>query len=90
MPETLTYIAYASFYGCSKLVQIVIPESVYCIESNAFAQALNLIVFAKQESQPARWQKNWHQGVKEYYWFSEVPKEGNYWHYDANSNCVPW
>ena len=90
LPETLTYIAYASFYGCSKLVQIVIPESVYCIESNAFAQALNLIVFAKQESQPARWQKNWHQGVKEYYWFSEVPKEGNYWHYDANSNCVPW
>lgn len=90
LPDSLTYIAYASFFGCSRLTQIVIPENVYCIEANAFANALNLIVFAKQESQPTKWQKNWNMGVKAYYWYSATQRDGNYWHYDSEQNCIPW
>ena len=44
MPETVTSLGSAAFYGCDSLSEITVPESVGIIESDAFAQCNNLTV----------------------------------------------
>ncbi|MCM1131684.1 MAG: leucine-rich repeat protein [Roseburia sp.] len=90
LPNTLTHIAYFAFLGCTKLEKMILPESVYVIEANAFSEALNLVIYAMHNQMPPTWRVGWNKGVKEFYWYSDVLKEGNYWHFNSNYDCIIW
>lgn len=86
----ISQIRYAAFMGCTKLTSLIIPASVTKIDSNAFINNSNLIIYAEATEKPTGWNNNWYPGGDNVFWYSETKKEGNYWHYGADNSIEIW
>ena len=72
-----------AFYACSRLISVVIPDSVTSIGSSVFSGCDSLTIYCEATSQPSGWNSSWNYTNRPVYWYSEThpTTEGNFWHY---------
>ncbi len=68
IPDGVTVIGRAAFYGCINLTSINIPSNVTEIGEGVFCNSQNLVVYCEVESKPDSWDDEWAQNVKEVIW----------------------
>lgn len=82
IPQGVTTIGAAAFFGCASLEKITIPNSVTSIGDSAFYSCDSLTIYCEATEQPSDWSSSWN-SYRPVYWYSETEPttEGNYWRY---------
>ncbi|MGI6710439.1 MAG: leucine-rich repeat protein [Bacilli bacterium] len=68
LSEGLLSIGERSFYGLTKLHEIVMPKSVTHMGYLAFGGCINVILYARVASQPSEWNSYWNNNGIPVYW----------------------
>ena len=59
LPDSITYLGYAAFYGCEALKRIYIPIGVERVENDAFRGCTVLAIYCEAAKRPKGWNIDW-------------------------------
>ena len=97
IPSSVTSIGSCAFFDCTALTSVVIPRSVKSIDAALFHGCSSLTVIyyggtADEWSQIRMGENNGILTETNRYYYSEAQPtaDGNYWHYDENSDIAVW
>ena len=55
MPATLTTIEKYAFFGCQKIVKMVLPNTITTVGESAFSYCTQGVLYCEAESRPEGW-----------------------------------